>query len=249
MPVLGPVSALLLQAAAGVEPVRQTTAGGGAVNTIAIIAMGVIGLVLIALLAALIAAVLGLRRVAGKMEAVVDRLSGDLDPMLGQAKRIAGNADYITNAVRVHVEDVSGTVRRANEGLNVGLDATERRVKELGALLRIFQDEVEQTFVSGTSLLRGFRAGADSLRNDAIDLLDDMDLIEDESIEDESEDFIDEPDDLLTGGTILDADEIDDEVEDTLEEAEETEDGYDWARDGGDGGDAPAARPRIRRRP
>jgi hypothetical protein len=146
--------------------------------------------------------------------------------------------------VRADVGDVSGTLRRANDRLNVALDATERRVQELGALLRLFQVEVEQTLVSGTSLLRGFRAGADSLRYDTIDLLDELD-----ELEDEPEDFIDEPGDLPASGTILDSDEIDDEIEDTLEDAEETDDGYEWARDGGDGGDDAAERPRIRRRP
>jgi len=241
---MGPVGALLLQAASGADAARQATAGGGLVEVIAIIAIAVIGLVLIALLAVLIPAVLGLRKVAGKMEAVIDRVSGELDPIMGHAKSIADNADYISTAVRADVGDVSGTLRRANDRLNVALDATERRVQELGALLRLFQDEVEQTFVSGTSLLRGFRAGADSLRYDTIDLLDDLD-----DIEDEPEDFIDEPGDLPTSGTILDSDEIDEEIEDTLEDAEEMDDGYEWTRDGGDGGDDAAERPRIRRRP
>jgi hypothetical protein len=241
---MGPVGALLQQAASGADAARQATAGGGLVEVIAIIAIAVIGLVLIALLAVLIPAVLGLRKVADKMEAVIDRVSGELDPIMGHAKSIADNADYISTAVRADVGDVSGTLRRANDRLNVALDATERRVQELGALLRLFQDEVEQTFVSGTSLLRGFRAGADSLRHDTIDLLDDLD-----DVEDEPEDFIDEPGDLPTSGTILDSDEVDEEIEDTLEDAEEVGDGYEWARDGGDGGDDAAARPRIRRRP
>jgi hypothetical protein len=243
MTVMGPMGALLVQAAGSADVARHA-AGGGMVEVIAIIAIAIIGLVLIALLAVLIPAVLGLRKVAGKMEAMLDRISGELDPIIGHARSIAGNADYISTAVRADVGDVSGTIRRANEGLNTALDATERRVKELGALLRVFQDEVEQTFVSGTSMLRGFRAGADSLRYDAIDLLDELD-----DIEDEPEDFIDEPGDLPASGTLLDSDEIDDEIEDTLEDAEETDDGYEWARDGGDGGDDAAERPRIRRRP
>jgi hypothetical protein len=118
-------------------------------------------------------------------------------------------------------------------------------VRELGALLRLFQDEVEHTFVSGSSMLRGFRAGADSLRYDAMDLLDELDELEDEDDEDLVEDF----DDLQESGAIVDAQEVDDEIEDTLEDREETDDGYEWARDGGDGRGGPAARPRIRHRP
>jgi hypothetical protein len=241
---MGSVGAWLLQAASGADAARQATAGGSSLETIAVIAIAVIGLVLIALLAVLIVTVLELRKAAAKIEAMVDRVSGKLDPVIGHASNIANNADYISTVVRGDVGKVSDTLTRANDRLNVALDATERRAKELAALLRIFQDEVEQTLVSGTSMLRGFRVGAYSLRDDALDILDDLD-----DLEDEPDDFIDEPDDLVASGTILDSDEIDDEVEDTLEEAEETEDGYEWARDGRDGGDASAERPRIRRRP
>jgi diacylglycerol kinase len=241
---MGSVGAWLLQAASGADVVRQSTTGGGSLEVIAIIAIAVIGLVLIALLAVLIVTVLELRKAAAKIEATVDRVSGKLDPVIGHARNIADNADYISTVVRGDVGKVSGTLTRANDSLNTALDATDRRMKELAALLRIFQDEVEQTLVSGTSMLRGLRVGAHTLRDDAIDLFEDL-----EDLEDEPGDFIDEPDDLVTSGTILDSDELDDEVDDTLEDAEETDDGYEWARDGGDGGDASAERPRIRRRP
>jgi uncharacterized protein YoxC len=240
---MGPAGAFLLQSAASADAARQ--ASGGLVEVVAIIAIAVIGLVLIALLAVLIPAVLGLRKTAVKMETLMDRISGELDPILGHAKRVADNAEHISTVVRADVGEVSGTLRRANDGLNLALDATERRVRELGALLRLFQDEVEHTFVSGSSMLRGFRAGADSLRYDAMDLLDELDELEDEDDEDLVEDF----DDLQESGAIVDAQEVDDEIEDTLEDREETDDGYEWARDGGDGRGGPAARPRIRHRP
>ena len=240
---MGPMGAFLLQSAASADAARQ--ASGGLVEVVAIIAIAVIGLVLIALLAVLIPAVLGLRKTAAKMETLMDRVSGELDPILGHAKRVADNDEHISTVVRADVGEVSGTLRRANDGLNLALDATERRVRELGALLRLFQDEVEHTFVSGSSMLRGFRAGADSLRYDAMDLLDELDELEDEDDEDLVEDF----DDLQESGAIVDAQEVDDEIEDTLEDREETDDGYEWARDGGDGRGGPAARPRIRHRP
>lgn len=250
---MGPVGALLLQAAASTDAARQ--AGGGLVEVVAIIAIAVIGVVLIALLAVLIPAVLGLRKAAARMETLAERISGKLDPIMGHATNIADNADYISTAVRADVGEVSATLRRANERLELAMDASEGRVRELGALLRLFQNEVERAFVSGTSTLRGFRAGADSLRYDAIDLLDELDELEDEEefegeeeFEDE-EDFLAELDTLPADDAVTASDEIGDEIEDTLEDGEETDDGYEWARDGGDGGDGPAARPRIRRHP
>lgn len=242
---MGPVGALLLQSATNADAARQATASGGTVEVIAIIAIAVIGLVLIALLGVLIPAVLGLRKTAAKLETLMDRVSGELDPIMGHARRVADNAEHISSVVRADVGDVSRTLRRANDRLNLALDSAERRVKELGALVRIFQDEVEHTLVSGTSMLRGFRAGADALRYDALDLLDELDELDEE----DEEDFVDDADDVPPSGARLDPDEIDDEIDDSLEDGEETDDGYEWARDGGDGGDATAARPRIRRRP
>jgi hypothetical protein len=243
---MGPAGAFLLQSAASADAARQ--ASGGLVEVVAIIAIAVIGLVLIALLAVLIPAVLGLRKTAVKMETLMDRISGELDPILGHARRVADNAEHISTVVRADVGEVSGTLTRANDRLNLALDATERRVRELGALLRLFQDEVEHTFVSGSSMLRGFRAGADSLRYDAMDLLDELDEL-DELEDEDDEDLVEDFDDLQESGAIVDAQEVDDEIEDTLEDREETDDGYEWARDGGDGRGGPAARPRIRHRP
>jgi uncharacterized protein YoxC len=250
MPVTGSVGALLLQAA-GVGAAQQAVSGDRTLEIVAIVAVVMIALILIALLVALIPAVRSVRKVSEKLEAMLDRASADLDPIAGHAKKIADNVDYISTTVRADVGDVSLTVKRANARVNEALDASERRVKELGALLRLFQDEVEHTLVSGTSVLRGFRAGADALRDGTIGFLDgELDELEDEA--DDFDELIDEPDDFPESGTILDSDEIDEideDIEDILEEGEESDDGYDWARDGGDGRDDREERPRIRRRP
>lgn len=247
MPVTGSVGAWLLQAASDSIGTRHAMAAGGVLDTLAVVAITVVALLLIALLILLIPAVRSLRRTSEKMEAVLGRLSGELDPIVRHATSIADNADYISTAVRADIGHVSLTVRRANDGLNEALDASERRVREVGALLRVFQDEVEHTFVSGTSVVRGFRAGADALRDRADDFLEDEDM---EELDDEPDDFADEPGEFGERGTILDSDyDIDDEIEDTLEEGEETDNAYDWARDRGDGGDDLEGRPRIRRRP
>ena len=245
MPVTGSVGTFLLQATSESIGARQAATGGGLLETLAIVAIAIVALLLIALLVVLIPAVRSLRRTSEKMEALLGRLSGDLDPIVGHATRIADNADYISTAVRADIGQLSQTARRANDRLNEALDVSERRVRELAALLRVFQDEVEHAFVSGTSLIRGFRVGADVMREGTGDLFDDLD-----DLEEDPEDFPDEPGEPLGSGTILDSDaDIDDEIEDTLEAGEETDDGYDWPRDGGGRGDGFDERPRIRRRP
>lgn len=245
MPITGSLGVLLLQAASDVIGARQATAGGGLLVTLAIVAIVIVALFLVALLLLLIPTVRSLRRASEKMEAVLGRLSRDMDPIVRHATSIADNADYISTAVRADVGQLTLTVRRANDKVNEALDASERRVRELGALLRVFQDEVEHTVVSGTSMLRGVRAGAEALRVGAEDFLEGLD-----DVDEEADDFVDEPGEFLESGTILDSDdEVDEEIEDTLVEGEETDDGYDWARDGGERGDDHEERPRIRRRP
>lgn len=278
MPVLGWAGAFLLQSAAGTVAVGQSAPGGRILGVIAMIAIAVIGLTLVALVATLVPALLELRRAATTMEAMLDRLGTELDPIIGHARSVADNADYISTAVRADVGRFRNTLGRANDGLDAAVDASERRVRELGALLRLLQDEVEQTFVSGTSMLRGVRVGADALRHGAAGLLNDLDYEDDEELEDEDdfesddeyeleddeeyarvsedgyddasdEELIDGPGDLPERGMMLDAEDSDGTIDDTHDDGEETDDGNQWTRDGGDGGDGSEARPRIRHRP
>lgn len=207
----------------GVGVGAGATDGIGLLGVLAIVALVVVALLLIALLVLLLPAIRSFRRASEKSEALLDRLTGDLAPIIRHATSIADNADYISTAVRSNVGEVSRTVRNANERLDEALLASERRIRELGALLRIVQDEVEHTVVSTTSIVRGIRASADALR--------------------------DRPFDFLETGTLPDSD---DEIEETLEEAEETDYGHDWARNRGEGdgqGNGYEERPRIRRRP
>lgn len=251
MPITGSVGASLLQAASDVMGTRQAAAGSGLLETLAVVAIVIVAIFLIALLLLLIPAVRSLRRTSEKAEALLSRISGDLDPVIRHATSVADNADYISTAVRADMGQVTLTVRRVNDRLNEALDASERRVRELGALLRVFQDEVEHTLVSGTSIARGIRAGADALRSGADDFLDDLSELEDEGDEgEEPDELLDEPGEFTQRGTILDSNgDIREDIEDTLEEGEDRDNGYDWARDGGVGGDGHEERPRIRRRP
>jgi uncharacterized protein YoxC len=228
MPVLGWAGAFLLQNAAGTVAAGQAAPGGRVLGVIAMIAIAVIGLTLVALAATLVPTLLGLRKAAAKMESVLDRLGTELDPIIGHARSVADNADYISTAVRADVGNFRNTIRRANDGVDAALDATERRVRELGALLRLLQDEVEHTFVSGTSMLRGVRVGADALRHGAAELLSELEDEDDEELEyeddfesddeydiEDDEELIDGPDDLAASGMMLDVEDSNGEIDDT----------------------------------
>jgi uncharacterized protein YoxC len=170
--------------------VRQVVTGPEWVGVVTAIAIGIVALLLIALLAALLPAVRQMRETAGRVSALVDRLSGDVGPIVRHATNIAESADQIATSIRTEVRGVSRTVRRANERLDEAITASERRLRELGALLQLVQDEVEQTVVSTTALLRGVRAGAsrfttDNEDDEADELLElDAELEEEEEIDD-----------------------------------------------------------------
>jgi uncharacterized protein YoxC len=168
---------------------RQVVTGPEWVGIVTAIAIGIVALLLIALLAALLPALRELRQLTSKVSALVDRLSGDVGPIVRHATNVAESADQIATTIRTEVQDVSRTVRRANERLDSAITASERRLRELGALLQLVQDEVEQTVVSTTAALRGVRAGASWFRPDIEDDEGDELLeFEDELEEEESED-------------------------------------------------------------
>jgi uncharacterized protein YoxC len=168
---------------------RQVVTGPEWVGVVTAVGIGLVALLLIALLAALLPAVREMQKATAKVSALIDRLSGDVAPIVRHATNIAESADHIATSVRSEVEGVSRTVRRANERLDDAITASERRLRELGSLLQLVQEEVEQTVVATTAALRGVRAGAAFFRTD---------------IED------DEADELLELDAELEEEEIDD---------------------------------------
>lgn len=128
------------------------------------LANALVSLALIILVAALVPAAIGLRRATKKASALIDRLSGELSPLVQHATSISDNVDYITSAIREDVRELSRTVRHVTERVTTGIEASEQRLAELGALAQLAQDELEQAVVSTAATLRGVQAGVDALR-------------------------------------------------------------------------------------
>jgi len=82
----------------------------------------------------------------------------------------------VTTSVRADVQELRRTLHDANNGVRNAIDASERRLQELGALLRLAQNEAEHAFVSTASTLRGVQAGAASFQEGARPLEDDEEL-------------------------------------------------------------------------
>ena len=178
---------------------QRVVTGPGWLGTVTSVAIVIIALLLLALAAVLLAVSLRMlrevRRFTDRANRFLDRIGGDLEPVVRHAKTVAENVDYITASLRSDVHRVGRTVHLATDRVNEALAASERRFKELGALLQLAQDEMEDAIVSTAATLRGVRAGAAAFREDAEALLEPDDELEElEEVDD------DEYDDTRRGG-------------------------------------------------
>jgi hypothetical protein len=91
---------------------------------------------------------------------LLERIYGDITPIMRHASTIADNVDFITTSIRTDVQKVNATIASANERVQDAVAMTEARLNEFNALLAVVQDEAERAFVSTASTLRGMRSGA-----------------------------------------------------------------------------------------
>lgn len=227
---------LAMQAAtADTMNVRQVAANPSTFEKVTSVASGLLTLTMLALAVALIPAAWNFRKSFQKVNHLLERVYGDVTPLMRHASSIADNVEYITTSIRADVQHINATITTANRRLQSAVAQTEGRLREFNALLQVVQDEAEQAFVSAASTVRGVRTGAAALREDGgpeFAMVDEHERLDDELLDDE---------------------ELDDEELDVAEamddvgqpELEEDLDGYD--------GDAepparPVARPRVRPR-
>lgn len=134
-------------------------------DTIVGVASALNSLVLLALVVVLIPAVVAFTRSLRQLRELLDRVYEDLRPMTSHANRIAASVDEIADSVRSEVKQVSETIGQASRGLNAAVQSTERRLRDLGALMDVAQQEAERAFVSTAAAVQGVRAGAAAARS------------------------------------------------------------------------------------
>jgi uncharacterized protein YoxC len=159
---------LLLQAGTFPDTLitRQVVAEQGVFDRIAGVASGLMSLALLALAIAVIPAAWNLRNSHKKLSDVLDRVYGDINPIMRHASSIADNVDYITTSVRTDVQQINATIAAANQRLHQAVEQTEARLNEFNALIAVVQQEAEGLFVSTAATARGVRAGAATLSAD-----------------------------------------------------------------------------------
>ena len=221
MTLIAQMGALLLQgvtAAAETTYTKPVTAGPAWYTTLNQIIGAASVIVFLVLMVILIPAVVKFRRTASKFEEVLDHIERSIDPVTKHASNIANNIDYISTSIRADVQAIRKTLLVANEGIRDVIDSSERRLHELGAVLRVVQEEAENAFVSTASTVRGVRAGAAVFRDNGARLAD----------ADEDAELDDDLEELEAVGELeaLD-DDYDSDLDAAIDAAEDMTDGND----------------------
>jgi uncharacterized protein YoxC len=138
---------------------KQVVAEPGLWEKIMSVASGVMTITVIILTVALVPAAWNFRKSYKKISEMLDKVYGDINPLMRHASAIADNVDYITTSIRVDVQQVSQTVAAVNQRLQNALEGAEDRMKQLNALLDVVQEEAESAFVTTASTIRGVQTG------------------------------------------------------------------------------------------
>lgn len=153
-----------------------------------------------------------------KVNKLLEKIEGDIAPIVRHGAAIADNVHYITTTIRTDVQRINATVVSANERVHQAVEVTEDRLNEFNALMKVVQSEAEHLFVSTASTVRGIRTGTAAFQGGV-----GMDFASDE----------------------LGPDDLAEEIERQLD-SEEVGDGYDG--DAESAAEALSAAPRIRPR-
>ncbi|HEY5023047.1 MAG TPA: hypothetical protein VII30_11240 [Gemmatimonadaceae bacterium] len=138
---------------------KQIVAEPGLWEKVVSVASGVMTITVIILTVALVPAAWNFRKSYKKVSDMLDKIYGDINPLMRHASAIADNVDYITTSIRVDVQQVSQTVAAVNQRLQEAVAGAEDRMKQLNALLDVVQEEAESAFVTTASTIRGVQTG------------------------------------------------------------------------------------------
>jgi uncharacterized protein YoxC len=159
---IGSGTELLLQAARALPDTiytKQVVTEPGLWSKVASVASGVMTITVIVLTVALVPAAWNFRKSYKKVSEMLDKIYGDINPLMRHASAVADNADYISTAIRVDIQQVSQTVAAVNQRLQQAASAAEDRINQLNALLEVVQEEAESAFVTTASTIRGVQTG------------------------------------------------------------------------------------------
>jgi uncharacterized protein YoxC len=164
----------------------------------------VLTIAFLVLTVALVPAAWSFRKSYKRVNTLLDRVYGDINPLMRHASSIADNVNYITTSIRVDVQQINQTIATANQRLTEAVAMTEERLREVNALLTVAQQEAEAVFVTTASAVRGIRAGASVLRDAALPPPVEADI----ALDEEYDSYDDLQDDEVTNGDDYDDDPL-----------------------------------------
>jgi uncharacterized protein YoxC len=159
---IGSGTELLLQAARALPDTiytKEVVSEPGLWSKITSVASGIMTITMIILTVALVPAAWNFRKSYKKVSDMLDKIYGDVNPLMRHASAIADNVDYVSTAIRVDIQQVSQTVAAVNQRLQQAAAAAEERINQLNALLEVVQEEAESAFVTTASTIRGVQTG------------------------------------------------------------------------------------------
>lgn len=127
------------------------------------VASGLLTIAILVFVAAAVPAAWNFRKSYRRVNQLLERIYGDINPIMRHASSIADNVNYVTTAIRTDVQQINATIASANERLQHAVTITERRLGDFNALLQVVQEEAEHMFVSTASAVRGVRTSASAL--------------------------------------------------------------------------------------
>src|SRR5262249_20897778 len=129
------------------------------------VATAIIAIVLCVFLVGALVALWQLRKAYQRINGLLDRVYGDLTPIIRNTATISDNVVQVTNTIRGDIRNVSTTIETVNKTVRDALASTEQRLQDFNALLAVAQEEAEQLFLSTASTVRGVQRSAEALRD------------------------------------------------------------------------------------
>ncbi|MEO6864614.1 MAG: DUF948 domain-containing protein [Gemmatimonadaceae bacterium] len=156
------VTTLLIQAAHVLPDTlvtKQVPAAVGTFEKITSVASGLMTIALLMLAGALVPAAWNFRKTYKKVNELLDRVYGDVAPLVRSASIVTEDAREIIAIVKGDVRQVQQTVAAANARLLKAVKEAEARLDEFNALIEVVQEEAESAFVNTASTVHGVRVG------------------------------------------------------------------------------------------
>lgn len=142
---------------------KQIQAEPSVFERVASVASGLLTIMFLVFVVVAVPALWNLRKSYRRINDLLERVYGDINPIMRHASSIADNVNYVTTAIRTDIQQINATIATANQRLQEAVGATEQRLRDMSALLAVVQEEAEQMFISTAATVRGVQHGASTL--------------------------------------------------------------------------------------